>query len=64
MYLEERIEQVERQNLKTARAVADLTADVRAIRQDQNEVLKQINARFNKVEHRLDKVESDIIVLK
>lgn len=64
MYLEERIEQVERQNLKTARAVADLTADVRAIRQDQNEGLKQINARFNKVEHRLDKVESDIIVLK
>lgn len=64
MYLEERIEQVERQNLKTARAVADLTVDVRAIRQDQNEGFKQINARFDKVEHRLDKVEADITELK
>lgn len=64
MYLEERIEQVERQNLKTPRAVADLTVDVRAIRQDQNEGFKQINARFDNVEHRLDKVESDIVVLK
>ncbi|WP_338874313.1 hypothetical protein WBJ53_01695 [Spirosoma sp. SC4-14] len=34
MLLEERIEQVERQNVVTARAVADLTVDVRAIRHD------------------------------
>lgn len=64
MYLEERIEQVERQNATTARAVADLTVDVRTIRRDQTEGFKQINTRLDKVERRLDKVESDIAELK
>ncbi|GAB3952846.1 hypothetical protein GCM10028805_35510 [Spirosoma harenae] len=64
MYLEERIEQVERQNATTARAVADLTVDVRTIRRDQTEGFKQINTRFDKVENRLDKVEQDIVELK
>lgn len=57
MYLEERIEQVERQNATTARAVADLTVDVRAIRRDQTEGFKQVNGR-------LDKLETDVSVLK
>ncbi|GAB3897772.1 hypothetical protein [Spirosoma agri] len=71
MYLEERIEQVERQSETTARAVADLTVDVRAIRHDQTEGFKQVNLRFNtidarfdKVERRLDRVETDIAELK
>jgi chromosome segregation ATPase len=71
MYLEERIEQVERQNETTARAVADLTVDVRTIRHDQTVGFKQVNARLDKVELRLDKletrlerVENDIIILK
>ena len=58
MYLEERIEQVERQNATTARAVADLTVDVRTIRRDQTEGFKQVNNRLDKVENRLEKVES------
>ena len=57
MYLEERIEQVERQNATTARAVADLTVDVRAIRRDQTEGFKQVNSR-------LDRLETDVSVLK
>jgi chromosome segregation ATPase len=78
MYLEERIEQVERQNETTARAVADLTVDVRTIRHDQTVGFKQVNARLDKVDLRLDKletrlenveirlerVENDIIILK
>ena len=64
MYLEERIEQVERQNATTARAVADLTVDVSAIRRDQTEGFKQVNTRLDKVEGRLDKVEQDVAQLK
>ncbi|WP_080059605.1 hypothetical protein [Spirosoma aerolatum] len=64
MYLEERIEQVERQNATTARAVAELTVDVRTIRRDLTEGFKQVNTRLDKVEQRLDKVESDIVELK
>lgn len=64
MYLEERIEQVERQNATTARAVADLTVDVRTIRRDQTEGFKQVNTRLDKVEGRLEKVEQDVAEIK
>ncbi|GAB2548868.1 hypothetical protein [Spirosoma aerophilum] len=57
MYLEERIEQVEKQNEVTSRAVADLTVDVRAIRRDMTEGFKQVNTR-------LDNLEADVSVLK
>ena len=57
MYLEERVEQLEKQQETTARAVADLTVDVRAIRHDLNEGFKRVNAR-------LDNLESDVAVLK
>ncbi|QIP11839.1 hypothetical protein G8759_03940 [Spirosoma aureum] len=71
MYLEERIEQVERQNETTAGAIADLTVDVRTIRHDQTVGFKQVNARLDKletrlenVEARLERVENEIIILK
>lgn len=57
MYLEERVEQLEKQQETTARAVADLTVDVRAIRHDLTEGFKRVNAR-------LDNLESDVAVLK
>ena len=57
MYIEERVAQLEKQQETTARAVADLTVDVRAIRYDLNEGFKQVNAR-------LDNLEADVAVLK
>lgn len=64
MYLEERIEQVERQNATTARAVADLTVDVRTIRRDQTEGFKQINARLGKLEVDVTVLKQDVAELK
>ena len=64
MYLEERIEQVERQNATTARAVADLTVDVRAIRRDQTEGFKQVNARLTILETDVSELKQDVSVLK
>jgi prefoldin subunit 5 len=64
MYLEERIEQVEKQNETTARAVADLTVDVRAIRRDQNEGFRQINGRLDKVESNIVELKQDVAELK
>lgn len=57
MYLEERVEQLEKQQQTTARAVADLTVDVRAIRHDLNEGFRVIN-------NRLDNLETDVAILK
>ncbi len=64
MYIEERVEQLEKQQETTARAVADLTVDVRAIRHDQNEGFRQVNIRLDKVEARLDNLEADVATLK
>ena len=64
MYIEERVEQVEKQQESTARAVADLTVDVRAIRHDLNEGFKRVNVRLDKIEARLDVLEADVAVLK
>ena len=64
MYLEERVEQVEKQQETTARAVADLTVDVRAIRHDQTEGFKQINNRLNQLEVRVEKLEADVAIIK
>ena len=64
MYLEERVEQLEKQQETTARAVADLTVDIRAIRHDQNEGFKRINTHLDKVETHLDNLEADIAILK
>lgn len=64
MYLEERIEQVERQNATTARAVADLTVDVRAIRRDQTEGFKQVNARLGRLETDVSVLQQDVSELK
>lgn len=64
MYLEERIEQVERQNATTARAVADLTVDVRAIRRDQTEGFKQVNSRLDRLETDVSVLKQDVGVLK
>ena len=64
MYIEERVEQVEKQQESTARAVADLTVDVRAIRHDQNEGFKQINSEFGRVNARLDNLEADVAIIK
>ena len=64
MYLEERVEQLEKQQETTARAVADLTVDVRAIRHDQNEGFKRIDGEFRRVNARLDILEADVAVLK
>ncbi|AUD05596.1 hypothetical protein [Spirosoma pollinicola] len=64
MYLEERIEQVERQNATTARAVADLTVDVRAIRRDQTEGFKQVNARLGRLETDVSVLQQDVSILK
>lgn len=64
MYLEERIEQVERQNATTARAVADLTVDVRAIRRDQTEGFKQVNARLTRLETDVSGLKEDVSTLK
>ena len=64
MYIEERVEQVEKQQESTARAVADLTVDVRAIRHDLNEGFKRVNVRLDKVEARLDNLEADVAILK
>ncbi|MBC3783762.1 cell division protein ZapB [Spirosoma utsteinense] len=64
MYLEERIEQVEKQNETTARAVAELTIDVRAIRRDQNEGFKQVNARLDRLETDVSGLKQDVSDLK
>lgn len=64
MYIEERVEQLEKQQETTARAVADLTVDVRSIRHDLNEGFKQVNTRLDKVEARLDNLEADVAELK
>ncbi|GAB3778833.1 hypothetical protein GCM10028818_28570 [Spirosoma horti] len=64
MYLEERIEQVERQNATTTRAVADLTVDVRAIRRDQTEGFKQVNSRLSRLETDVSGLKQDVIELK
>ncbi len=64
MYLKERIEQVERQNATTARAEADLTVDVRAIRRDQTEGFKQINARLEKLETDVGVLKQDVSTIK
>lgn len=64
MYLEERIEQVEKQNETTARAVAELTIDVRAIRRDQNEGFKQVNARLDRLEADVSTLKQDVSDLK
>lgn len=64
MYIEERVEQVEKQQESTARAVADLTVEVRAIRHDLNEGFKRVNVRLDKVEARLDNLEADVAILK
>ncbi|ADB41212.1 hypothetical protein [Spirosoma linguale] len=64
MYLEERIEQVEKQNEITSRAVADLTVDVRAIRRDMTEGFKQVNARLDNLEADVSVLKQDVSVLK
>jgi predicted nucleic acid-binding Zn-ribbon protein len=64
MYLEERIEQVEKQSETTARAVADLTIDVRAICRDLNEGFKQVNARLDRLEGDVSTLKQDVSVLK
>ena len=63
MFLEERVEQLEnlsvdqgRQLESIARGLANLTLDVRAIRQDQNEGFKRINGEFAKVNGEFAKV--------
>ncbi|SOD97037.1 hypothetical protein [Spirosoma fluviale] len=64
MYLEDRIEQVEKQNKMTAHAVADLTVDVRAIRRDVTEGFKQVNARLDNLEADVSVLKQDVSVLK
>lgn len=64
MYLEERIEQVEKQNETTARAVADLTVDVRAMRRDLNEGFKQVNTRLGRLEEDVSILKQDVSDLK
>ncbi|AKD57926.1 hypothetical protein [Spirosoma radiotolerans] len=64
MYLEERIEQVERQNATTARAVADLTVDVRVIRRDMTEGFKQVNTRLDNLEADVSILKQDVSILK
>ena len=68
MFLEERVEQLEhlavdqgRQLEIVARGLADLTIDVRSIRQDQvngfdqvNKQFEQVNKQFEQVNQRLD----------
>ncbi len=63
-YLEERIEHAEKQQETTARAVADLTVDVHAIRHNQNEGFKRMDTRFNRLETRVEKLETDVSVIK
>ena len=57
MYIEERVEQIEKQQETTARAVADLTVDVRAIRHDLNEGFRRMDTEFKQVNTRLDNLE-------
>lgn len=64
MYLEERVEQLEKQQETTARAVADLTVDVRTVRQDLNEGFRRMDAEFQKVNTRLDNLEADVAIIK
>ncbi len=64
MYLEERVELVEKQQETTARAVADLTVDVRAIRHDQNEGFRKVAEEFKQVNKRLDNLEVDVADIK
>ena len=66
MFLEERVEQLEnlsvdqgRQLESIARGLANLTLDVRAIRQDQNEGFKRINGEFAKVNGEFAKVNAE-----
>ncbi|MFD2574427.1 hypothetical protein ACFSUS_27580 [Spirosoma soli] len=65
MYLEERVEQVEqiitdhgRQIESIAKGLADLTSDVRAIRQDMTEGFNKIDGRLDSIDTRLDSIDA------